>query len=79
MIPGGQDAQEAGCRDRERRKRNKYTVLGHRPPHTKRRFFCLKKIIFLRNKQKNSFSVTIQMFGKAFLVCIMTYFCLNSS
>ena len=55
MIPGGQDAKEAaGCRDRECRKRNKYTVLGHRPPHTKRRFFCLKKIIFLRNKQKNS-------------------------
>ena len=36
-VPGGIHAQEAGYHDRERRKRDK--VLGHRPPHTKRRFF----------------------------------------
>ena len=53
MIPGGQDAKEAaGCRDRECRKRNKYTVLGHRPPHTKRSFFCLKKLFFCEINKK---------------------------
>ena len=56
MIPCGQYAQEAGCHDREHQKNNKVLFIGHRPPHTKRRFF-VKKIIFLGNKQKKSCSV----------------------
>ena len=57
VFPGGHDAQEAGCHDQEHWKHNK--VLGHRPPHTKRRFL-FKKIISLPNKQKQSCRRSVQ-------------------